>query len=51
MAKDKFFDFRKKTENKKVLNTKNWGINIQKREYQDIVESHTNRPEETFKNF
>lgn len=50
MAKDKYFDFNKKQENKKILNPKNWGINIQKREYQDIVESHTNRPEDSFKN-
>ena len=49
MAKDKFFDFNKKTETKKVLNTKNWGVNIQKREHQDIVESHTNRPEDTYR--
>ena len=49
MTKDKFFDFNKKKENKKTLNTKNWGVNIQKREYQDIVESHTNRPEDLFR--
>ena len=50
MAKENFFNFNKKTdESKKNFNTKNWGLNIQKREYQDIVESHTNRPEDTFK--
>ena len=49
MAKDKFFNFNKKEEMKPVFNTKNWGLNIQKREYQDIVESHTNRPEDRFK--
>ena len=51
MAKDKFFDFNfvKKTDAKPNFNIKNWGLSIQKREYQDIVESHTNRPEDRFK--
>ncbi len=51
MTKDNFFNFNKKVDNKKNFNTKNWGLNIQKREYQDIVESHTNRPEDRFKKF
>ncbi|MCR4880477.1 MAG: hypothetical protein K6A44_00795 [bacterium] len=50
MTKDKFFNFNKKEENKKELNPKNWGLNIQKREYQDIVISHQNRPEDMWKN-
>lgn len=50
MGKSDFFNFHKKNYNKKNINTKNWGLNIQKREYQDIVESHTNRPEDTYKN-
>ena len=49
MGSDKFFNFNKKAEKTKELNTKNWGLNIQKREYQDIVDSHTNRPEDTYK--
>lgn len=49
MGKDVFFNFHKKNENKRNINIKNWGLNIQKREYQDIVESHTNRPEEIYK--
>ena len=49
MPKDKFFNFHKKNENKKELNPKNWGLNIQKREYQDIVISHQNRPEDIYK--
>ena len=49
MDKDNFFNFHKKQEQKKELNTKNWGLNIQKREYQDIVISHTNHPEDTYK--
>ena len=49
MSKDNFFNFHKKDENKKELNTKNWGLNIQKREYQDIVISHQNRPEDIYK--
>ena len=49
MSKDNFFNFNKKPEIKTNFNTKNWGLNIQKREYQDIVESHTNRPEEHYK--
>lgn len=50
MTKDKFFDFNKKSEKKKEMDIKNWGLNIQKREWQDIVISHQNRPEDTFKN-
>ena len=49
MSKDSFFNFHKKDENKKELNIKNWGLNIQKREYQDIVISHQNRPEDIYK--
>lgn len=49
MSKDNFFNFHKKASSKKELNPKNWGLNIQKREYQDIVESHLNRPEDTYK--
>lgn len=45
MVKDNFFNFNKKAEKKKTLDTKNWGLNIQKREYQDIVISHQNHPE------
>ena len=46
MNKENFFNFNKKPETKKKLDTKNWGLNIQKREYQDIVISHQNRPED-----
>lgn len=46
MAKDKFFNFGKKTEENKKLDTKNWGLDIQKREYQDIVISHQNHPKD-----
>ena len=46
MSKEKFFNINKKTENEKKLNTKNWGLNIQKREYEDIVISHQNHPED-----
>lgn len=49
MSKDKFFDFGKKENKTKKLDTKNWGLNIQKREYQDIVISHQNRPEDMWK--
>lgn len=49
MSKDSFFNFHKKEIKKNELNPKKWGLNIQKREYQDIVESHLNRPEDTYK--
>lgn len=49
MSKDNFFNFHKKQEKKKTLDSKKWGLSIQKREYQDIVESHLNRPEDTFR--
>lgn len=49
MSKDNFFNFHKKVSKKNELNPKKWGLNIQKREYQDIVESHLNRPEDTYK--
>jgi len=46
MTSDNFFNFHKKSDVKKEFNLKNWGLNIQKREYQDIVISHMNRPED-----
>lgn len=49
--KDNFFNFNKKPPKKSQMNPKNWGLNIQKREYQDIVESHLNHPEDTFKKY
>jgi len=50
MGKDNFFNFNKKSDDKKSnFDVKKWGLNIQKREYQDIVESHLNRPEEFYK--
>ncbi|MBQ4647042.1 MAG: hypothetical protein IJB79_06810 [Candidatus Gastranaerophilales bacterium] len=36
---------KKKKPKYKTLNTKNWGINFDKNEYQEIVLSNSNRPE------
>ena len=46
MEKDNFFikDKKKKTK-KKILNAKNWGINFDKNEYQEIILSNSNHPE------
>ncbi len=49
MAKDNFFNFHKKQNKKNEIDPKKWGLNIQKREYQDIVESHLNRPEDLYR--
>ena len=51
MGKNIFSNLNKKHLQKIKLNPKNWGLNIQKREYQDIVESHINRPDKNYKNF
>lgn len=36
---------KKKKPKYKTLNTKNWGINFDKNEYQEIVLSNSNRPD------
>ena len=36
---------KKKKPKYKTLNVKNWGINFDKNEYQEIVLSNSNRPE------
>ena len=36
---------KKKKPKYKTLNTKNWGINFDKNEYQEIVLSNSNHPE------
>ena len=45
--KTKNFSFLKKKKKLKykTLNTKNWGINFDKNEYQEIVLSNSNRPD------
>lgn len=40
----------KEKKNKKIkLNTKKWGIDFNKNEYYEIVESNSARPKDTFK--
>ncbi len=41
---------KKKKSKKLKLNTKNWGINYNKNEFYEIVESNSARPEICFKN-
>jgi len=43
--KTEFKPKKKKKPKYKTLNTKNWGINFDKNEYQEIVLSNSNRPE------
>lgn len=40
----------KKKKKKFTLNTKNWGVNIDKNEYREIILSNSNHPEDTLKN-
>ena len=43
--KPNFPSKKKKKPKYKTLNTKNWGINFDKNEYQEIVLSNSNRPD------
>ena len=51
MEKDNFFLKNKKVKRKrKILNPKNWGIDFNKNEYQEIILSNSNHPEIIDKN-
>jgi len=39
-----------KKKKKFTLNTKNWGVNIDKNEYREIILSNSNHPEDALKN-
>ena len=43
--KPNFLTKKKKKTKYNTLNTKNWGINFDKNEYQEIVLSNSNRPD------
>lgn len=39
----------KKKKKKFTLNTKNWGVNIDKNEYSEIILSNSNHPEDSLR--